>query len=251
VIRAQTAKLTFAGSIASRSSTRIQTASLNFTGSMRAQTLKILEAAFMFAGTSRRNILFQFAAALIMVSNLRRKTLYAFEAALSFVSGLTPVRSVIIQALRATLELSGQARRNIVQVLRGALSFIGFLPRNDHNKQQAGAVFLRLVRGPDQLTHRIQTHTLTLKMQPIRPDRLVRFKPAANITELSPGTFREDLLSPLAQLYPESGLTLFSIESYLPNDDPTLIKMRNQTVLITYDELSHTVLEVSKSYYDD
>ena len=59
------------------------------------------------------------------------------------------------------------------------------------------------------------------------PDQLIRFTPSASITQLAPDTFEEEL----------------------PEDRSRLIKMRNQTVLISYD-LAHNTREVSKSYYN-
>jgi hypothetical protein len=60
------------------------------------------------------------------------------------------------------------------------------------------------------------------------PDQLIRFDPAASVTLLAPDT----------------------LESDLPDNRSRLIKMRNQTVLITYDLATNT-RSVSKSYYDD
>jgi hypothetical protein len=60
------------------------------------------------------------------------------------------------------------------------------------------------------------------------PDQLIRFAPTASLTQLAPDTFEEEL----------------------PEDRSRLIKMRNQTVLVSYDLATNT-REVSKSYYDE
>jgi len=57
------------------------------------------------------------------------------------------------------------------------------------------------------------------------PDQLIHFEPAASITKLAPDTF----------------------ESELPDTQVRLIKMRNQTALISYD-LATNAREVSQSY---
>ena len=60
------------------------------------------------------------------------------------------------------------------------------------------------------------------------PDQLILFESVATITYLAPDTFEDEL----------------------PDNRLRLIKMRNQTVLISYD-LAHNTREVSKSYYDN
>jgi hypothetical protein len=57
------------------------------------------------------------------------------------------------------------------------------------------------------------------------PDQLIRFSPEATITQLAPDTFEEEL----------------------PEDRSRLIKMRDQTVLVSYDLATNT-REVSASY---
>jgi hypothetical protein len=59
------------------------------------------------------------------------------------------------------------------------------------------------------------------------PDQLIRFEPSASVTLLAPDT----------------------LESDLPDNKSRLIKMRNQTALITYDLATNT-RGVSKSYDD-
>jgi hypothetical protein len=59
------------------------------------------------------------------------------------------------------------------------------------------------------------------------PDQLILFEPHPTLIQLAPDTF----------------------ESELPDTRARLIKMRNQTALISYD-LAHDTREVSKSYYD-
>jgi hypothetical protein len=153
------------------------------------------------------------------------------------------------QKLNATLAFSGALKRTIRCRIQAQLKFL--------NIHIFVTILLRLVYGPDQLTRHIHTPSLTLipfKAQPIVPDQLVRLEPSANITELSSDTFEEELPSPpYARLYPKAGLTKpelpSSINPNLPNDESTILKMRNQTVLITYDLATNT-REVRGSFDD-
>jgi hypothetical protein len=106
----------------------------------------------------------------------------------------------ILNTLKASLAPSGVLQRTLQHRIRARLEFI-----NAHII--IAGTFIRFVRGPDQL---------------------IRFAPKANIIQLAPDTFEEEL----------------------PEDRSRLIKMRNQTTLISYD-LAQNVREISKSYYDD
>jgi hypothetical protein len=101
------------------------------------------------------------------------------------------------QKLNATLTFSGALQRTLRHRILAQLELT-----NVHIF--IVGTFLRFMRGPDQL---------------------IRFTPTANITQLAPDTFEEELLE----------------------DRSRLIKMRNSTALISYD-LAHDVREVSASF---
>ena len=151
------------------------------------------------------------------------------------------------QKFNATLTLSGSMRRTIQYRIRASMKFV--------NIHIVRTTFLRLILGPDQLTRRSEISTLTLrafKAQPIVPDQFIRFEPAIDILWLAPNTFEEELSGPpYGRLLSRSGLTEPelppSVKSTLPEDKSRLIKMRNQTALISYDLATNT-REVSESY---
>src|SRR5665811_1234626 len=95
------------------------------------------------------------------------------------------------QRLNATLSSSGILQRNVQRRIHASMKFV--------NIHIFRATFLRLMRGPDQLTRYIHTPSLTLtafKAQSIVPDQLMHPEPPANITELSSDTFEEELPLP-------------------------------------------------------
>jgi hypothetical protein len=130
VVRSQTAKLTFAGSIASRTTTRTQTASLSFAGSMRARAIKTLEAALSFTGATGRKVIFELTAELPLSGFIQfsGKFIQRFSASLDLEEETGfPVR--ITHALAASTPFSGELGRSIARGLAAALRAEGSLQR--------------------------------------------------------------------------------------------------------------------------
>lgn len=106
----------------------------------------------------------------------------------------------------------------IVQSFNATLSPNGFTNRNSQHSLRAKLSIFN--------THIYATGTL-LRIDR-GPDQLIRSDPATFILKLAPDTFATEL----------------------PDNQMHIIKLRNQTALISYD-LANNVRAISKSYYDD
>jgi hypothetical protein len=196
---------------------------------------------------------------------LVNSTIHGFTAVLSFAGAL---RRSILHNAEATLGLTTSSQRNVLHRLDGVLSTLGsivpkkvskFVKKLTATLQFAGVleghaplrivspVLLRFAYGPDQLTHHLDAATLTLITQSVIPDGFVLTEPDPYITERSPNNFEEDLVSPKATIHDVFGATRTEVKSSLPDITSTLVKMRNQTALVTYDK-EHNPIEVSESY---
>jgi hypothetical protein len=241
----QTSTIGFVGALRRSLSHRL-TATLSFAGNLRRLATRALAASVGLSGSLTRSIILKLQAALRPAGGLQQGITRRLSAALS-VSGKTSVK--IYHALVASITLSGGFfKEAVVQRLTASLAFAGRVSRTTAHRFQAALnfrihiPFRRLVHfftGPDRLISKIPTPTLTLvafQRQAVVPDELVRQEPSAIITELSPGTFEDDLpLPPYARVHGEAGLeerTLPpSVESELPDHRLTLVETANELIL--------------------
>lgn len=247
IVYALSAKLTFLGLIKfSGDFVHRIVASVNFSGVLPRSTRRTLAASASFSGSLGQSLVYRIRAALGTIGGLERAISHQLIGALT-VSGKTP--RIILQRLTASLGVISTLPKIISQRLRAMLEFAGFLESHliVPPVHPVTPIFLRSIRGPDELTYHLNIPALTLQTPRIVPDELVRSELVSHITERSPSNFEKYVVSPKAHLRLANGQTKLSINSMLASVSSTLAKMRNQTVLVAYNQ-DHNPIEVSESY---